>query len=207
MAADREGDRHALASGDRGLIERAQIARGIEVDAGGARAAQHQAAATDIGDARLRVARIVDAGGDIGRAVEPVLQVDRQRGQVGIVAGQHDIVHRSVRGRHLDRSDRMAQAFAQDGGKAGLVGLERGGKAAPGAHHVADELGLLRPHRAEPDRVGIAVEHRRHVDEIDRIVVDDAFALLHELLDEVAQAKFFGVDLSHTMPSNRTRAA
>jgi hypothetical protein len=27
--------------------------------------------------------------------------------------------------------------------------------------------------------------------------VHDAFALLHELLDEVAQAKFFGIDLGH----------
>ena len=101
----------------------------------------------------------------------------------------------------------MAQAFAQGGGKAGLVRLKGGGKAAPGAHYVADELGLLRPHGTEPNGVGIAVEHRRHIDEVDRGVVDDAFALLHELLDEVAQAKFFGVDLSHTMPSNRARAA
>ena len=51
MAADREGDRRALAPRDRGLIERAQIARGVEVNAGGARAAQHHPAATDIGDA------------------------------------------------------------------------------------------------------------------------------------------------------------
>jgi hypothetical protein len=27
--------------------------------------------------------------------------------------------------------------------------------------------------------------------------MDDAFAFLHELLDEMAQTKFFGVDLGH----------
>jgi hypothetical protein len=31
--------------------------------------------------------------------------------------------------------------------------------------------------------------------------VDDAFAFLHELLHEVAQAKFFGIDLGHMAPS------
>src|SRR5438876_636259 len=53
--------------------------------------------------------------------------------------------------------------------------------------------GACRPDRAEPDRAGIAVQHRGHVDEVDRIVVDDAFALLHQLFDEMAQAKFFGI--------------
>ena len=43
----------------------------------------------------------------------------------------------------------------------------------------------------------IAIEHRCHIDEIDRRIMDDAFAFLHELLDEVAQTKFFGVDLGH----------
>jgi hypothetical protein len=33
--------------------------------------------------------------------------------------------------------------------------------------------------------------------------VDGAFALLHELLDEMAQAEFFGVGLSHEGMSNQ----
>ena len=159
--------------------------------------AQHQPAAADIGEARFRVARIIDAGGDVGRAVEPVLEVHRQRGQIGLVAGQHDLMHRRLRGRHLDRRQRMAQALAQHRGKASLVGVERGGQAATRSHDVADELRLLRPDRAEPDRIGIAVQHRGHVDQIDRIVVHDAFALLHQFFHEVAQAEFLGVGLGH----------
>src|SRR5437016_3136527 len=77
--------------------------------------------------------------------------------------------------------------------KAGLVGIEGGGKSAPSAHHVTDQFSPFRPDRAEPDRTGIAVQHRGHVDEVDRIVVDDAFALLHQLFNEMAQAKFFGI--------------
>jgi len=119
--------------------------------------------------------------------------VHGQRGQVGIVAGEHDLLHRRLRGGHLDRGNRMLQALAQGGGKAGLIGIERGSKPAPSAHYIADELGLFRPDRAEPDRVGIAIQHRGHVDQVDRIVMDDAFALLHELLDEMAQTKFFGI--------------
>ncbi len=51
MAANRKCDRQPLALGDGRKIERAQIARRIEVDAGGARTAQHQPAAADIGQA------------------------------------------------------------------------------------------------------------------------------------------------------------
>ena len=68
--------------------------------------------------------------------VEPVLQVDRQAGQVGVVSGQYDVVHRSVRRRHLDRGNGVAKAFAQGSGKAGLVGIERGCEAAPGPDGV-----------------------------------------------------------------------
>jgi len=131
--------------------------------------------------------------------------VHGQCGQIGVVAGEHDLVHRRLRGGHFDRGNRMLQALAQGGGKAGLIGIERGSKAAPSAHHVTDELGLFRSDRAEPDRVGIAIQHRGHVDEVDRIVMDDAFALLHKLLDEMAQTKFFSVD--HEDASIRSRAA
>ena len=117
-----------------------------------------------------------------------------QCGQIGVVAGEHDLVHRRLRGGHFDRGNRMPQAFAQGGGKAGLIGIERGSKSAPSPHHVADKLRLFWPDCAEPDRAGITIQHRGYVDEVDRIVVDDAFALLHQLLDEMAQAKFFSID-------------
>src|SRR6516165_3508864 len=65
--------------------------------------------------------------------------------------------------------------------------------AAARPHHVADKLRLFRPDCAEPDRAGITIQHRGYVDEVDWTVVDDAFALLHQLLDEMAQAKFFSI--------------
>ena len=71
------------------------------------------------------------------------------------------------------------------------------------AHHVADQFGVLRADVAEPDRLRIAVEHGGDVDQIDRRVVDDALALLHQPLDEAAQAEFFGVGLGHWLFSGR----
>ena len=100
----------------------------------------------------------------------------------------------------------MLEALAQRGRKAGLIGVERGGKAPPAPHHVAHELGLFRPDGAKPDRLRVAIEHRGHVDEVDGVVVDNAFTLLHELLDEMTQAKFFDVDCGHggVCPVQRT---
>jgi len=117
----------------------------------------------------------------------------RQGGQIGIASREHDLVHRSLRGGHLDRGDGLCEALAQRGGQAGFIGIERRGKPPTGAHHVADQLGPLRAGRVEPHGGRIAVEHACHVDEVNRRVVYDAFALLHELLDETAQAEPLGV--------------
>ena len=128
--------------------------------------------------------------------------MDRQHGEIGIVAGQHDLVYRRPHGRHFDRRNGMAQALAQHGGKAGLVGFQRGCEPPPRAHHVADELGPFRSDGTKPDRVGIAIERRGDIDEINRLVVHDAFTLLRQLLDEVSQAEFFAIGLDHDATSN-----
>ena len=58
----------------------------------------------------------VDRGGDVGRAVGAVLQMHRQRGEVGVVAGQHDLLRRRLGARDLDDLGLVAQPpldFAQ----------------------------------------------------------------------------------------------
>jgi hypothetical protein len=37
--------------------------------------------------------RVVDASGNVGRAVVAVLQVHRQRGEVGVVLLEYDLLH------------------------------------------------------------------------------------------------------------------
>ena len=113
MAADGECDRQALTLRHRRLVEGAQIAQGVEIDAGGAEPAQHQPAAADIGEAGFGVAREIDAGRNVGRAIEAWLQVHGKQRQVGVVPGQHHLLHRSLRGGHPDRRQRMSQPLAQ----------------------------------------------------------------------------------------------
>ena len=110
MRADHEAHRHRLAGGRARLIDRAQIARRVEVDAGFRAAAQHQPADADIGPAGLRIDHEVGRRRDIGRAVGAVLEMDGQRGQVGVVAGQHDLLRRRFGARDFDDLRLVAQA-------------------------------------------------------------------------------------------------
>src|SRR5439155_842403 len=74
----------------RRLVERAQVGGRIEIDAGPAPAAQHQAAHADVGPAVRGIDDEIDRGGDVGAAVHAVLQVDRQGSQVRLV--EHDFL-------------------------------------------------------------------------------------------------------------------
>ena len=103
MRADRVGDRHRLLARGAFQINRAHVARRDQVDAGLARAAQHDAAAADIGEAGAGKQRVIDAGGNVRRAVGAVLQMHRQRGEIGLVVLEHDLLHRRLLRRHLDR--------------------------------------------------------------------------------------------------------
>ena len=85
MQADHESDRQRLAGRRARLVDRAQVARRVEIDAGLLAPAQHQPADADIGQAGLRIDDEIGRGRDIGRAVGAVLQMHRQRGEVGVV--------------------------------------------------------------------------------------------------------------------------
>ena len=78
MRADHKSDRHRLAGRGARLIDRAQIARRIQIDAGLGAAAQHQAADADIGEAGLRIDHEIGRRRDVGRAVGAVLQMHGQ---------------------------------------------------------------------------------------------------------------------------------
>ena len=197
MRADRVGDRHLLLA-RRGIeIDRAHVARRDQVDAGLARPAQHDAAATHIGEAGVGKQRVVDARGDVRRAVGAVLQMRRQRAQVRLVALEHDLLHRRLLRRHFRRRQRLRQPLLQRAEQAALVGIERKRQPPTRTHDVADKLGLLRSGGLEQRCLWIAVEHRGHIDEIDRLVVHLAFAELHQPVDEIAQPEAFGIDGRH----------
>ena len=84
----------------------------------------------------------------------------------------HDLVHGSFVGRHLDRLERTAEAargsFA--GNSASSVSSASGGPAC-GDICCRRARRFSGPTPAEPDRLGIAVEHRGDVDQVDRFLV------------------------------------
>jgi hypothetical protein len=78
MRADCECDGQFLAAADCSEIDRPQIRRRIEIDAGGARPAQHQPAAADIGPAIGGILRIINTRRNVEAAIKFMLQVHRQ---------------------------------------------------------------------------------------------------------------------------------
>ena len=201
MQADRVGDRQWLLARDRVEIDGAQIARRDEVDAGLARAAQHDAAASDIGEAAAWEQREIEAGGNIGRTVLPVLDMRRQRAEVGGIAGKHDLVNGRLLRRHLDRRLRPLQPLLQRGEQAASHPCRARAPAVAATHRIADELRPLGARRGEQDGARIALEHRGHVHEIDRLVMHLAFAEVDQPLDETAEPKTFDVGRVPTRPA------
>ena len=109
MRADHEAHRRGLSRRGIGQVDRLQIARRDEIDAGLVFGAQHQPAQADIGEAGLRIDDIVDRGRDIGPAVGAVLQMHRQLGHVGVVAGQHHRLAGRLGARHFENLRLVAQ--------------------------------------------------------------------------------------------------
>ena len=102
MRAEHEAHRRGLSRRGVGQVDRLQVARRDEIDAGLVLGAQHQPAQADIGEAGLRIDDVVDGGRDIGPAVGAVLEMHRQPGHIGVLAGQHHRLARRLGARDLE---------------------------------------------------------------------------------------------------------
>ena len=193
MRADGKRNRQRLFARHGIEIDDAQIARCNQIDAGMARPAQHHPAAADVGVTGRWELREVETGGNIRRAVLAVLKVHRQSTKIGILACEHDFLHRRFLGRDFHRLLQVCQAFRQRRKQPGLVGVERDREPPPRTHHIANELGALWAGRTEMGRARIAVEHGRHIHKVDRLLADLALPHLHQAFDEAAQPEFLGI--------------
>ena len=86
VSADGEADRQILTARGTCLVDRLEIARRDQIDPGLVAAAQHQSAAPGIGPAIHRIDRVIERGGDVGRAIEAMLEVDRKPREIGVLA-------------------------------------------------------------------------------------------------------------------------
>ncbi len=143
----------------------------------------------DIGPAGAGIERVVDRGGNIGAAVEPVLEMHGQRREVGRLAGLDHLLHRRLAARHLDDLRLGGEAALDLGGEPLRRDAEGAGDAGAARHHIADQFLALRTRGAEMHRARIAVEDLGDAGEIDRSIAALDFAAVRQVFDEAAQAE------------------
>ncbi len=103
--------------------------------------------------------------------------MDRQRGQVGLVAGQHDLLRGRLGARHLDDLGLVAQPALDFGDQCARLDAEGAREPGAAAGHVGDQLLPLRADGAEQHGARIAFERRRDVGEVERLVVSFKLAV------------------------------
>ena len=201
MRADREIQMQMLAALDAFEEHALEVGHLREVRQHGVAAAQHQPAAADIAPAGLRIDRVVDRRRQIRRAVIGVLHVERQPGEIDVVAGDHDLLHRRVGLRHLDHRLRGRHPAGEFLRQVALVGrAERGGMAAAAAADRADDLEMLGAGVLEQRRLRRGLDDRADVGERDRAIVDVDLADRDQMLDKPPQPEFFEIDARHARP-------
>ncbi len=194
MRADRECHRQFLAARHRSGVDALEVGRRGNVGAGFGAVAQAQAAAADIAAAGRRIDGVVDGRAAIAAAVIGVLRMERQLGEIDVLAGDLDIVHRGVAGRHLDQRLRAREPSEIFVVELVLAGLEGGGEALAVARGLGDQLDLLGAGLLEQHRLVGALDDRAQAGERHRLVVNLDLAELDQALDEAAQAVFVEID-------------
>ena len=144
MRADREGDRQLFAARHAGGVDALEIGRRGDVGAGLVAVAQAQAAAADVPSPGRRIDHVVDRRAQVATAVVGVVRIERQLGEIDVLAGDLDRVHRRVAGRDFDHRLRIGQALEILVVDLVFGGLERGDQALAAAGGLGDHLGLFR---------------------------------------------------------------
>ena len=130
----------------------------------------------------------------------------RQRREVGVVAGKHDLLHRRLGPAQFDDL-RLAGKPARDLGREPLrCHPECAGKARAARQHIAGQFLPLRPDGVEVHGLHVAVENRRDIGHIDRRFAHLDLAGAGEIVEEAAQAeaiKIVSWNYARTRPLDR----
>ena len=119
--------------------------------------------------------------------------MDREPGEVGVLAGEHDFLHRRLGAADLHQFLRRGEPFQHQRQEGLRRTLEAGGDARAAAGHPAHQLGALGAGIGEQHRARVPVEHGGDVDQVDRVRVHLRLAGLDEALDEGAKAEPFQI--------------
>ena len=194
MRADREGDRQVFAARHAGRVDALEIGRRGDVGAGLVAVAQAQPAASDVASSGRRIDGVVDGRAHVATAVVGVLRVERQLGQIDVLAGDLHRVHRRVAGRHLDDRLRIGQALEIFVVDFFFGGVERGDQALSAARGLGNDLDLLRPGLLEQDRLLGALDDRAEAGQRHRFVVDLDLAHVDQPVDE-GRSRYFSMSI------------
>ena len=108
----------------------------------------------------------------IGRAVELVLEMERQPGQVDVIALEHDLAHRRVGRRHLHHRLRTRSSAACIRGSRCAHRCRRRGPAAGRLPDTAATISYCSaPTRLKHFRLRRRLDHRAQLGERDRLLV------------------------------------
>ena len=120
--------------------------------------------------------------------------MERQLGQIDVLAGNFYVMHRGVAGRHLDQRLRAGEPSEIFVVELVLAGLEGGGEALAVAGGLGDQFDLLGAGLLEQHRLVGALDDRAQAGERHRLVVNLDLAEFDQALDEAAQAVFVEID-------------
>ena len=128
-----------------GGVNTFEVGRCRHICAGLGTVAQAEPSATHVRAPGFGIDGVVDAGAEVATAIELVLRMKRQLGEIDIVAGHDGLVDRGFVGRDFDDLVRI--------GEPALVGLvdivrrrvEGGGNTRAAAHDLGDDFEIFGP--------------------------------------------------------------
>ena len=124
-----------------------------------------------------------------------MLGMERQLGEVDILAGDLDRVHRRIRRWHFDERLRIGEPGEIFVVKLGLGGFERGGKPLAIAGGLGDQLGLLGARFLEQHGLVGGFDDGAELGQRHRPIVHLHLAELDQAVDEAAQPVFIEVEI------------
>ena len=122
------------------------------------------------------------------------MRVERQLGEIDVLAGDLHRVDRSVAGRDFHHGLRVGQPLEILVVDFFFGGFERGDQAFAAGCGLGDDLGPFRARALEQDRLLGALDDRAEAGQRHRLVVDLDLAHVDEPVDESTQPVLFQVD-------------
>ena len=144
MGAGGKRHRQFLATRHAGGVDALEIGRRGDVDAAFGAIAQAQAPAADVAPPGRRIDGVIDRRAQIARAVERMLRMKRQLGEIDVLAGELDRMHRRLGRWNFDHRLRIGEPLEIFVVELVHGGLEGRGDALAVAGGLGDELDLLR---------------------------------------------------------------